>query len=459
MNRETIMNKNIQLFDYQEKCLKWMLQREASKEAPGGILSLDMGLGKTIMIISIICQNPSRTLVVVPKNLVSQWVSEFEKFSNFSIKVVNAFDSNKNNVEFEDEKIVIVPTSLFSSMTNEDENVFLSQKFDRIVVDEAHLIRNRKTKSYKLISMIDSRVKWLLSGTPVVKNDENFKTLLEFIQIYSVSLKYAARNFVYRLAKEDAFDMPPLVIEDLRSDFMFEEERVAYEEIIHGGRSIFKAYKAYGNGESRMEILKVLLRLRQMTTNINITPDADDEEKKYSGQSTKIELLKNDILSSPVQKTLIFCHFHEEMNAIAQMLNTIGHECVFLHGKVSQDQREHYIQQFTNLPNVNFFIIQIDAGGVGLNLQISSRIYINSLHWNGTSELQAIGRSHRIGQKKPVTVKRLIINNTIDEAILGLQQKKLSVAAELFDDHRIKNSLISKKTSSDFKTIVDTIFG
>ena len=107
--------------------------------------------------------------------------------------------------------------------------------------------------------------------------------------------------------------------------------------------------------------------------------------------------------------------------------------------------RADAIEKFSN-GDVNFFIIQIEAGGIGLNLQAASRVYINSLAWNATSELQAIARSHRIGQQKAVTVKRIIINNTIDDHIVAVQQKKLSTAAEILGDARIEKSLTSSKS-------------
>jgi SNF2 family DNA or RNA helicase len=78
--------------------------------------------------------------------------------------------------------------------------------------------------------------------------------------------------------------------------------------------------------------------------------------------------------------------------------------------------------------------------------------------WNGTSETQAIARAHRIGQTKPVVVKRLIINDSIDDAIVGLQQKKFGAAADILGDERIKKSLNAHKNVSSFKSLLESIF-
>ena len=449
------------LYPYQQKCLKWMLKRERSKEAPGGILCLDMGLGKTILTMAVMASNQvGKTLIIVPTNLVAQWKSELEKFTDCEPFVIDATSSNKGLITHEvldAHQVMLAPLSTFGSMSNADENMLLTYTFDRIVIDEAHLIRNKKTKSYSRIAQLEASIKWCLTGTPVVKDDGNFASILNFIGIFKVNLRYAAREYMYRMVKEDVFDLPKLVIQDLRGDFQTQLEKDVYEDIITDGQTTVKAYKAYSDAEGRMEILKTLLRLRQCTANVCMVPK-DDGDEFYEGPSTKVKMLEDDIASSPMQKTLIFSHFHKEMTAIKQMLLSNGHKSVTLNGKKTAEERTAAIDTFTNDSTVNFFIIQITAGNVGLNLQAASRIYLNGVDWNATNDLQAIARAHRIGQTRPVTVKRLIINSSIDDAIIGLQQKKLTAAADVLGDERIKHSLNAGKKNSEFKTLVETIF-
>ncbi|AGE50803.1 ATP-dependent helicase [Paramecium bursaria Chlorella virus CVB-1] len=449
------------LYDYQKKCLRWMAKRERAKEAPGGVLCLDMGLGKTILTMAVMAENPMKTLIVVPTSLVAQWVSEFEKFTNHSPMVIDTTTSNKGLITKElldTNPVIVMPITAFSAMSNNDDNLLLTYNFGRIVVDEAHLIRNKRTKSYRLICQMDAEVKWCLTGTPIVKDDNNFSTLLEFIGIFKTNLVYAAKEFLYRVVKEDVFDLPKLVIEDLRGDFQTDVEKNAYEDIMFQGSIALKAYRAYGDSEGRMEMLKTLLRLRQCTANVTMVPKNDFKGEFYEGTSTKLKMLEDDIKASPIQKTLIFAHFHKEMAAIKDMLLSNGHKSVAINGNVSEDDRVKAIKQFNEDSATNFFIIQIAAGGIGLNLQTASRIYINGVDWNGTSETQAIARAHRIGQTKPVIVKRLIINDTIDDAIIGLQQKKFGAASEILGDERIKNSLNAQKNTSTFKSLLESIF-
>ena len=438
------------LYDYQKKALLWMLERESSSDAPGGFLCLDCGLGKTVLTIATICLHYMKhTLIVVPKNILPQWVAEFEKFSNITPFVFSANDSSTGKITREvlsEHRVVITPISTFSSM-KDDESELLSFEFDRIVVDECHMIRNNKTKSYKLIKQIQSSTKWGLSGTPINKSQNDFKTLLEFMSIFQVTLSQAARTYLYRVVKEDvsSIKIPELTIEDLRSDFETEDEKEIYNELLENGKLLLKAYTAYGGGEGRMRILEQLLRLRQAVTNAAMLPGGV-VDTTFDGQSTKLSMLRRDITESPMEKTIVFVHWIKEIESVREMLKEIGHESVVISGKVKMEDRTEAIEKFSNDANVNFFIIQIEAGGVGLNLQAASRVYINSLAWNATSELQGIARSHRIGQKKAVTVKRIIINNTIDDHIIATQQKKLSTAAEILGDARIEKSLTSSKS-------------
>jgi SNF2 family DNA or RNA helicase len=310
---------------------------------------------------------------------------------------------------------------------------------------------------FKNIAKIDAHIKWCLTGTPIVKNEKNFDMLMQFIGVFGATRRFATQNLVYRQVKEDVMKMPPLNIEELRSDFLHEEEKKAYDDILGDGRTAFAAYRSYGDGQARMEVLKIILRLRQCTSNVNMVPDYNDPDTFYEGQSTKIKMLEEDILNSPVQKTIIFTHFHKEMDFITDMLRSHGFSTTRLDGRVSAKERAASIERFNDDPECTFLLVQIDAGGIGLNLQIARRIYITSVHWNGTSEIQAIARSYRIGQEGEVTVKRLIINNTVDDAIVGIQQQKLECAADVLGDHRLKN-VLTAKSSSEFKRLTEMIF-
>jgi SNF2 family DNA or RNA helicase len=352
--------------------------------------------------------------------------------------------NNKKEITHEllkEHKVCITSISTFSSMIDTDDCALLSFKFDRLVIDEGHLIRNRRSKSFCTMNQIESNIRWILTGTLINKNHNDFKSLLEFMDIFGVNLTQAAREFVYRRTKEDVgLNIPDLHIEELRGDFETDAEKDLYAELVENGKVLLRAYNAYGDGEGRMRLLEQLMRMRQCVTNPHILYVNDDSDK-WEGNCTKLNMLRKEIQNNPIEKTLIFCNWIYEMTAINEMLQSIGHESVMLNGKTPNAQRDINIKRFNEDNTVNFFIIQIESGGIGLNLQVATRVFINSLSWNATTEIQAIARAHRIGQTANVTVKRLIINNTFDEYVMNLQQKKLEIASEIFEDRRIEKSL------------------
>ena len=434
------------LGSYQTDALKWMLKREISRFAPGGFLCLDMGLGKTALTIAAVCVNElEHTLIVVPKSLVGQWVTEFEKFTGYTPLIA---DKKTTYDEIHEHPVVITTYPTIGTMdeSNKADVAVFNYEFDRLVLDEAHFVKNKKSKTHRLIKDVKSTVRWCLTGTPINRDEKDFTALLEFMGIFNVNLREAANTYMYRKTKEDVnVKIETLEIETVESDFETFEEKDLYEELVEHGKMLMKAYSAYGDNEGRMNLLKQLLRLRQCVTNPKLLYVNSETDEEWKGNCTKLNMMKREIKNNPMEKTLIFCHFIYEMDAVQHMLSGIGMKSVRIDGSKSKEERDEALTKFSTDDTINFFVIQIMAGGVGLNIQTATRVFINSLHWNATAELQAISRAHRIGQTNRVVVKRFIIRDTIDNHIMNLQQKKLDIAADILGDTRIKSQLASKQ--------------
>jgi SNF2 family DNA or RNA helicase len=117
-------------------------------------------------------------------------------------------------------------------------------------------------------------------------------------------------------------------------------------------------------------------------------------------------------------------------------------------GSVSKDLRDQQIKEFRKASSDAVFIIQIKSGGQGLNLQEATRVYITSPSWNPATELQAVGRSHRNGQTKPVYVKKFIYKDTVEEEMVALQGHKSVVCAEVLNDKRLEDQIPVKERKS-----------
>ncbi|GAA5823589.1 hypothetical protein JCM11251_000689 [Rhodosporidiobolus azoricus] len=160
-----------------------------------------------------------------------------------------------------------------------------------------------------------------------------------------------------------------------------------------------------------------------------------------SRTSTKIEALLEELSKTRTEdhtlKTLVFSQFTSMLDLVARRLQLSGFKFVRLAGTMTPAARDATIRHFTSDPECTVFLISLKAGGVALNLVEASRAILLDPWWNPAVELQAMDRTHRIGQHRPITVTRLIIENSIESRILELQKKKENLAASaLGDDDR-----------------------
>ncbi|PKI84061.1 DNA repair protein rad16 [Malassezia vespertilionis] len=145
--------------------------------------------------------------------------------------------------------------------------------------------------------------------------------------------------------------------------------------------------------------------------------------------STKIEALVEELtklraLPDRSIKSLVFSQFVNFLDLIAFRLQRAGFRICRLEGNMTPEARDRTIRYFMDNPGVTVFLVSLKAGGVALNLTEASRVYLMDPWWNPAVELQAMDRIHRLGQHRPIVVKRMIIENSIEKRIIELQNKK-----------------------------------
>lgn len=419
------------LMPHQIDGVKWLLERECD-EIPGGILADDMGLGKTIQVISTIMAHPKRkTLIVVPANLINQWQSEFEKFAPHIPVYIHWRKQQVGESHFEEMRTqpinIILTTYGYVKSTMAQSN-----KFGRIVCDEAHYFRNPESITFKNIRLIDAKIHWALTGTPIQNSLVDLKTLFNYIKLpdFERGKKLTFEDaeeliptYVLRRTKSQVkIELPKPKFNTIGVKFSSKQEDDFYQKVFEN--ALHKKHAISSNPLVRV------LRLRQ-STGIQ-----DSMAKKFALRnkctlnpsytniaSTKLNHIAKKI--DPEKKTVVFCFFKDEIQYLGGKLSKRNISYGVISGDVPMDERKLIVKD----DSLSVLLIQIHAGGTGLNLQHYKEIYISSPHWNPSLEEQAIGRLYRIGQSDSVVVNRIImmrINNkpTIDKRIEEVQQNK-----------------------------------
>lgn len=452
---------------YQREGVLWMLNMEDQRSGPkGGFLCDEMGLGKTVQLVSTMLGNPKpRTLIIVPKSIITQWVEEIKRFApNLTVGV---FDGPERKIK--DVDVTVAPYTLLTLKGGSvDAKTPLHMvSWDRVILDEAHEIRNKKSKLFKSVCRLQTQIKWIVTGTPVFNSMEDFVSLCTFLGLSKVVVQGMTNKvkdiYILRRTKDDLakinerLQLPPCYFENVELE-MYPDEKQLYEIVfLEAQETIRDAFRnTMSINAKNMVILECLLRARQCMIWPQMYLDGvakqnETQAEKWVGRSKKMETLFEMVKSHPNEKTLIFCQFRGEMNYIQQQLAS-SYPVFRIDGAVPKEERVKQIEGFKKASSGAVFIIQIKSGGQGLNLQEATRVYITAPSWNPATELQAIGRSHRTGQTQPVYVKKMVYKEcprfvSVEEEMMALQGHKSIVCSKVLNDERIEKQIPVNRTT------------
>ena len=419
--QKILFKNNIKLHPHQVIGLKWLIHKEQT--SCGGILADDMGLGKTIQMLSLILALPKKlTLIVVPANLIKQWSKAINALSPTTPLIIHWSDSRINRqslVKISHAKQSIVLTSYGLVAAKEIQELIV----DRLICDEAHVFRNHKTKLFRKLQEISAKKKWLMTGTPIQNKLKDLINLLSFVGIHCTksNIEEQIQIHLLRRTKEELnLELPNIqrkttLIKPTKSEQRF------YERIENG--SIALEY----------EIEKIL---RQRQASISTTYSAHSLEKtlnldfsKYFGNNSKLNYIAKDIPKQiqDGKKIIVFTHFKYETEYLASKISKNNVSYGIISGAVTISERNKIIENKEH----NVLLVQIVAGGTGLNLQDYNFVYFTSPHFNPAIEEQAVCRVYRIGQTENVIIKHVITIGTYEDRIKEIQTAKLDLIYSL----------------------------
>jgi superfamily II DNA or RNA helicase len=430
-----------ELRGYQKRGLGWFAYLD--ELGFGGCLADDMGLGKTVQVLALLAARRARrrppSLVVVPRSLLFNWKVEASRFAPALRVLEHSGPARARDTEPLARWDVVLTT--YGTMRN-DIAWLKEMSFDYLILDEAQLIKNPGSVTARAVRLLRGRRRLALSGTPLENHLGELWSLFEFLNpglLGGVSLfrrtfrggegpDQATRSalarflgpFILRRTKEQVAPELPDKVEQTVFCELFPPERRQYRELQdYYRRSLLEPLADKGLGGARMRILEALLRLRQAACHPGLL---DPEAVARPG--AKIELLLEQLedVVAEGRKALVFSQFTSLLTIVRGRLEERGIPYEYLDGRTRD--REVRVGRFQTDPGRPLFLISLRAGGLGLNLTAAEYVFLLDPWWNPAVEMQAIDRTHRIGQDRKVFAYRLIAKDTVEEKVLELQKAK-----------------------------------
>ena len=437
----------------------------------GGILADDMGLGKTIQTLAWLewltsnqkLQNKRPHLIVCPKSVVGNWAAEARRFCpKLTFKVLSSSDcSNLAEACQNTDAIVTGYASL-----RQYEAEFCAAEWSGVVLDEGQTIKNPASQISLTVCKLRSAHRLVLSGTPIENRLMDLWSLFrfcmpgllgtqsEFKKIYGGSLGTDGMRFLGNLVRPFILRRSKsLVAKDLPEKTEIDHlcliegtQNSLYQSELKRAQQMLLAVKTQEQlNKIRFHVLSSLLRLRQICCHPKLVDEGLGKE-----QSAKLEAMLElvDSIVSEGNKVLVFSQFTEMLDLIAGALTERKIKFLTLTGKT--ENRTELVTEFQNNPSSQVFLISLRAGGFGLNLTAASYVILFEPWWNPAVENQAIDRTHRIGQRSPVTAYRLLVKDSIEEKMRLLHQKKTGLATGVLDEEQFSRAL----TVDDFRFLL-----
>ncbi len=431
--------------------------RKVLKQFHGRVLLADeVGLGKTVeagMVLKeyMLRGMAERILILTPASLVGQWQEEME--SKFGLEFITSQDRtlHRDAVAFWGQPRIIA--SIAAARREDNAEHLLGRQFDLIIVDEAHHLKNRSSKNWKLIDGLRKRFLLLVSATPIQNSLVElynlltllkpgiFKTEKEFRSIYVTPGNPRVPSNRGRLQElmRDVMIRNTRALVDVRlparhaATVLVEpapEELDCYQELSRRIRALPEDQRTQNSmalhhlieaaGSSPRAAAASLARLLKPES----PADWQELSEKYGRlvRSAKSDALLSLLERNPSEKKLVFARFRETLHMLGDSLRGHGIPFTCFEGSLSGTEKDKAIERFREEVPV---LLSTESGGEGRNLQFCSTLINFDLPWNPQLIEQRIGRIHRIGQTREVFVFNLAVKHTAEERMLRILDEKI----------------------------------
>lgn len=413
----------VDLFPYQEEAVKWCME----KESECAILALSTGLGKTIVACELLNRKPLKTLIMVPLSILQQWYCELSKFTNKKAIIYHGIKRKQIRSELEKAEVILTTCRVYADEIDAD----YFADIERWIIDESHRLRNEKGLIYQKLVHATIANKVFLTATPLCNSVKDIAALVNLSNVSEEKWKKGKKYIGVGTVKSI---LPHVLFRKTKDEIMhILPKKTVYDIIIKEDDT--QEYNKHIEDEM---VLRRILRMRQCV----------NYKKKI------IEIHKIIATIPKNEKIIIFASLTTILKKIYDSFENQEYLQIY-HGKVPLPERNKMIENFKNDDNYRILLINLKAGGTGLNLVEANHSIITDPYWNDAEQDQAINRIYRIGQIKPVHIYKLIVDNSIEKWIALLQKSKLNVSKYLID----KNKEYKIQEIASHKNKVKEIYG
>lgn len=436
---------------YQLHGLAWL--QYLREQGLAGILADDMGLGKTAQALAHVWAEKQAgrlerpALVIVPTSLLFNWQQEAARIAP-GLKVQTWHGADRTDLDLAHADVVLSTYNLVWR----DLRALSAQPWHLLILDEAQAVKNAHARAARALRRLDARHRLALTGTPLENHLGELWALFDLLMpgFLGDSRSFArhwrkpievnrdgprarllaarVRPFILRRMKtEVATELPPLT-ELVRRVPLVGQQKQLYESVRVAADHMVRRILARDGftPTSLISVLDAMLKLRQVCCDPRLVKGV---EMLPHIERAKLEWLREHLPDFVAQgrRLLVFSQFTEMLDLIATELQVLGLPHLRLTGQTAAAQRGEIVRRF-QAQQAPILLASLKAGGVGLNLTAADTVIHVDPWWNPAVQDQASARAHRIGQKQPVFVYRLVAQGSIEERMLELQSRKRALA-------------------------------
>ncbi|WP_447971991.1 DEAD/DEAH box helicase [Nitrospira sp. Kam-Ns4a] len=414
----------------------------------GACLADDMGLGKTLQAICLLAavnegivpwQDGARGphLVVVPTSLLFNWEQELARFC--PALTVRPYTGKERALAAGDGEIVLTTYGLL----RRDAEALARTRFHVIVFDEAQAVKNLHAATTGAARRLTGCFKLAVTGTPLENHLGEYFSIIDLClpgllgdyDRFRAELRDAesgaldrllrrTRPFVLRRTKEQTLrDLPAKIERNIYLD-LTDRQKVLYQQTVEQVRTtIDEAYRSKPQAQAQLIALTAILKLRQLC----LSPRLLTGRREESAPKLEFLMERLQVLLEEEHSALVFSQFTSFLDLVQEACDGRGIPYSRLDGSTAAGKRKALVTAFQARKAPGVFLLSLKAGGQGLNLTRATYVFHLDPWWNPAVEQQASDRAHRIGQKRVVTITRILMRHTIEEKMMELKQRKLDL--------------------------------